>query len=176
MQGISRKTLYHESGRQCHYCGIDTVLRKKFRHNLNLFTKDHILPRKLGGRSVKSNFVGACKSCNTVKGHMHPNAFHGRYTRDTLRARHDMPLKDWKRSIDEGLICKNGTWIVREHCLWGCGEGLVGRSYKVKLGTAFVVYSCCGCQEPAINLGTYKTKMAADLENWRLGRRRIVWA
>lgn len=35
-------------------------------------TVDHVIPRSLGGNAVYSNLVGACQSCNLIKGDMLP--------------------------------------------------------------------------------------------------------
>ena len=43
----------------CYYCEIPTPARQ--------LTMDHLVPLARGGRSVKSNLVPCCKSCNTQK-------------------------------------------------------------------------------------------------------------
>ena len=49
---------------ECHYCHCKT--------SPGSLTMDHIVPLARGGRSVKSNLVPACKSCNTKKKTMLP--------------------------------------------------------------------------------------------------------
>lgn len=49
---------------RCFYCGIefdDAILKR-------CFTVDHVIPRKLGGAKLPNNKVGACFSCNSMKG------------------------------------------------------------------------------------------------------------
>ena len=48
-------------GGECCYCG--RTMRKGER-----LTKDHLVPVSTGGRTVQSNIVPACQSCNSSKG------------------------------------------------------------------------------------------------------------
>ena len=48
----------------CHYCGEHVELTE--------LTMDHILPVVRGGKSVKSNCVPCCKSCNNDKKYLTP--------------------------------------------------------------------------------------------------------
>lgn len=48
----------------CHYCG------QKF--SPSELTMDHILPVARGGKSVKSNCVPCCKTCNNEKKYLTP--------------------------------------------------------------------------------------------------------
>ena len=43
----------------CYYCETQTPARQ--------LTMDHLVPLARGGRSIKSNLVPCCKSCNTQK-------------------------------------------------------------------------------------------------------------
>ena len=43
----------------CYYCETPTPARQ--------LTMDHLVPLARGGRSLKSNLVPCCKSCNTQK-------------------------------------------------------------------------------------------------------------
>lgn len=68
----------------CICCGIKSSYYKKFSHNkdisphLNLYanengieilmTKDHILPKSLGGKDIIENYTTACITCNNFKG------------------------------------------------------------------------------------------------------------
>ena len=47
------------AGNSCYYCETPTPARQ--------LTMDHLVPLARGGRSVKSNLVPCCKSCNTQK-------------------------------------------------------------------------------------------------------------
>ena len=48
----------------CYYCKTDTPARK--------LTMDHVVPLARGGRSIKSNLVPCCKSCNNLKKNLLP--------------------------------------------------------------------------------------------------------
>ena len=48
----------------CYYCNTDTSARK--------LTMDHVVPLARGGRSIKSNLVPCCKSCNNLKKNLLP--------------------------------------------------------------------------------------------------------
>lgn len=49
---------------QCHYCGV--------RWPVEYLTRDHIVPRSLGGTSGLYNLVRACRKCNSSKGQEMP--------------------------------------------------------------------------------------------------------
>tara|TARA_B100000945_G_scaffold279142_1_gene245368 strand:+ start:2806 stop:3099 length:294 start_codon:yes stop_codon:yes gene_type:complete len=49
---------------KCFYCETDTPARK--------LTMDHLVPLSRGGRSIKSNLVPCCKSCNNNKKNLLP--------------------------------------------------------------------------------------------------------
>ena len=49
---------------KCYYCKIYTPARK--------LTMDHVVPLARGGRSIKSNLVPCCKSCNNLKKNLLP--------------------------------------------------------------------------------------------------------
>ena len=48
----------------CNYCETPTPARQ--------LTMDHVVPLARGGRSVKSNLVPCCKSCNNQKKNLLP--------------------------------------------------------------------------------------------------------
>jgi len=57
-----RKTQWwknRRAGNICYYCEAPTPALQ--------LTMDHLVPLARGGRSVKSNLVPCCKSCNTQK-------------------------------------------------------------------------------------------------------------
>lgn len=57
---FSRNNLFLRDMFQCQYC-LDTF------RNIDL-TIDHVIPRKLGGKTNWENCVTACKNCNSKKG------------------------------------------------------------------------------------------------------------
>ena len=50
---------------RCYYCGKPFPAKE--------LTMDHIVPLSRGGRSIKSNLVPCCKSCNTEKKNLVPS-------------------------------------------------------------------------------------------------------
>lgn len=52
------------AGGRCYYCSAKIPTK--------LLTMDHIVPLARGGKSVKSNIVTACKTCNTKKKYLLP--------------------------------------------------------------------------------------------------------
>ena len=58
--------LYRRHGGICHYCLAPTVRKmdKGGKQFPNTATKEHIVPRSLGGPDVMSNYVLACSKCN----------------------------------------------------------------------------------------------------------------
>lgn len=46
---------------ECNWCGRTRYL-----------TRDHVIPRSLGGSNGRSNIVMACEDCNSLKGDMKP--------------------------------------------------------------------------------------------------------
>lgn len=84
----------------CHYCqqevGIET----------NPFTKDHVVPRGLGGLDVRWNVVPACRDCNREKADKYPThacAFCSRSRRrhwEMLGINHTSPkLEGWRKKV-----------------------------------------------------------------------------
>lgn len=70
--------LIKRDGNLCHYCKVETKHYKKRgtgqqRHERNnktpnLATKDHIVPKSMGGLGNVENYVLACKKCNEQRG------------------------------------------------------------------------------------------------------------
>lgn len=54
---LSRRTVFARDNYTCQYCGVQT----------RDLTIDHVVPRRLGGRTVWENVVAACRRCNTRK-------------------------------------------------------------------------------------------------------------
>ncbi|MGD0282946.1 MAG: HNH endonuclease [Dissulfurispiraceae bacterium] len=52
------------AGGTCYYCNANVPAK--------MLTMDHIVPVARGGRSVKSNIVTACKTCNNKKKYLLP--------------------------------------------------------------------------------------------------------
>ena len=57
---FSRFNLFLRDGFRCAYCTGQFSLKQ--------LTFDHVVPRRLGGRSAWENIVTACAACNRVKG------------------------------------------------------------------------------------------------------------
>lgn len=65
--------------KRCAYCGKQTKLKTKDR--LVRATKDHYIPKKLGGPDTMENYVLSCQPCNQFKDCLHPGEFLGRKKR-----------------------------------------------------------------------------------------------
>ncbi len=59
---LTRKEIFRRDNYTCQYCG---------RHTKNL-TIDHVIPRRLGGKTHWKNVVAACARCNHLKGGQTP--------------------------------------------------------------------------------------------------------
>jgi 5-methylcytosine-specific restriction endonuclease McrA len=59
---LTNKTLFGRDRNICAYCGGHFT-------NFNHLSRDHIVPKFLGGVNVWTNVVSACKNCNSKKGH-----------------------------------------------------------------------------------------------------------
>jgi 5-methylcytosine-specific restriction endonuclease McrA len=57
---LTNRALFERDRHTCLYCG------SSFRQSL--LTRDHVLPRALGGDDIWGNVVTACKACNVKKG------------------------------------------------------------------------------------------------------------
>lgn len=55
---LSRKNIFARDSCVCQYCGKTS----------NELTVDHVIPKRLGGKSTWENLVAACKKCNNKKG------------------------------------------------------------------------------------------------------------
>lgn len=54
---LSRKSIFARDNYMCQYCGLTS----------KDLTLDHVIPRRLGGKSTWENLVSACKKCNNKK-------------------------------------------------------------------------------------------------------------
>jgi len=59
---LTNKTLFGRDRNICAYCGGHFT-------NFNHLSRDHIVPKFLGGENTWTNVVSACKNCNSKKGH-----------------------------------------------------------------------------------------------------------
>lgn len=57
---FSRVNIYARDGYKCQYCREKKPIRE--------LTYDHVVPRRLGGRTEWTNIVTACQDCNLYKG------------------------------------------------------------------------------------------------------------
>jgi len=65
---LTNRALFERDRHTCLYCG-DTF-------KISLLTRDHVLPRSLGGKDAWKNVVTACKACNVKKGCKTPGEAH----------------------------------------------------------------------------------------------------
>lgn len=59
---LTRKEIFRRDHFTCQYCG----------RRISNLTIDHVIPRRLGGRTDWDNVVAACPRCNHLKGGMTP--------------------------------------------------------------------------------------------------------
>jgi len=57
---FSRKNVWIRDEGKCQYCHVHV--------SLSTFTIDHVIPKKLGGKTIWDNVVACCYSCNQKKG------------------------------------------------------------------------------------------------------------
>lgn len=57
---FSRQNVYARDKGRCAYCALDIALSES--------TYDHVVPRRLGGRTTWENIVICCQPCNQKKG------------------------------------------------------------------------------------------------------------
>ena len=73
---LTKKNVLLRDDYTCVYCSVKVDAREA--------TVDHVIPRRLGGRSTWENLVTACQSCNARK-------------RDRTPEQAGMPLRKWPR-------------------------------------------------------------------------------
>ena len=59
---LTNRTLFGRDRQVCAYCG-------EHHPNYNHLSRDHIVPKFLGGENTWLNCITACKECNSKKGH-----------------------------------------------------------------------------------------------------------
>lgn len=59
------RVLFARYGGECHYCGEQC---NRIKDHPKQATKDHVVPKALGGTNTLDNYVLACQSCNNDKG------------------------------------------------------------------------------------------------------------
>ena len=59
---LTRKEVFRRDNYTCQYCG----------RKMGTLTVDHVIPRRLGGKTDWANVVAACPRCNHLKGGMTP--------------------------------------------------------------------------------------------------------
>ena len=104
---FSRETLFERDDYRCQYCG------KKFpTPELSL---DHVIPRRLGGRSNWENIVCACTQCNVKKGGRTPHQARMKLIKKPIKPKRNPSLAlklghakyaSWKQFLD------NAYWSV----------------------------------------------------------------
>ncbi len=60
-----RNYLFYSQRGKCHYCNIHMDRKPKGKF---FCTEDHIIPRSMGGSDLIGNLVGACLTCNNMRG------------------------------------------------------------------------------------------------------------
>lgn len=65
---MSRQSLSESQNHRCCYCSCDMTLEIDSRPTMA--TREHVVPRALGGPTEWWNLVAACHECNSLRGHM----------------------------------------------------------------------------------------------------------
>lgn len=92
----TRKNVLLRDGYQCQYCGVKC--------RPGAITIDHVVPRMRGGKTVWTNVVAACHTCNRKKG--------SRSLDDTGMILMKAPRRPaWRELIDDGNRDAASDWL-----------------------------------------------------------------
>ncbi|MGD1842723.1 MAG: HNH endonuclease [Thermonemataceae bacterium] len=97
---MSRQNIFKRDRYTCQYCGATKDL-----------TLDHVQPRSRGGKSTWKNLVAACKSCNSKKGDLPPEAAYMPLRRKPFKPSFIMFLRDFQGQVNtdwEPFLGKKG--------------------------------------------------------------------
>lgn len=72
---ITINRLLELKGKHCFYCGVETEISHDPRKNHLAPTRDHIIPKALGGSNKIKNLCVACFRCNNLRGTMDAGRF-----------------------------------------------------------------------------------------------------
>lgn len=100
----SRRNVIHRDGKTCQYCGDKPTMAD--------MTIDHVMPQCRGGKSIWTNTVAACLSCNFKKGKQTPDEAgmplntvpHEPKWSPTFRVTADKHKESWKKFLNEGQL------------------------------------------------------------------------
>ena len=68
---LTQRNLFIRDQYTCQYCGRNKQQLK----SSEFLTRDHVMPRHIGGRDIWENVVTCCNSCNYKKAYHHINIF-----------------------------------------------------------------------------------------------------
>lgn len=91
---LSNRTLFGRDRHVCAYCGGHFP-------NYNNLSRDHIVPKYLGGENTWMNVVTACKECNGKKGH-----------KTLKQARMELLYVPYEPNHYENMILQNRTILA----------------------------------------------------------------
>jgi len=100
---FSRRSIYVRDGFSCQYCGERLAASE--------LTYDHVLPRKVGGRTTWTNIVTACWPCNARKGGRSPEEAGMRLLRTPTRP-------EWLPVVTFTIHLKSAPEAWREYLYW----------------------------------------------------------
>ena len=78
MTAPTLRQLFDQQDGRCWFC-TDPMTYRARGHKPNGASKEHLLPKSLGGRGTKANLVAACRRCNALKANMTEGVFRQRY-------------------------------------------------------------------------------------------------
>jgi hypothetical protein len=97
-------------GINCPICGVETVLRPKGGHIVEV---EHIIERALGGPDCDSNLVPCCRNCNRGLGQVFHEEVLG-----SLRRWGSMPKTMWVRLIGDWIVFKQLLYCDPDLAFW----------------------------------------------------------
>jgi len=100
---FSRENVYARDKGRCQYCGSD-ISRSEA-------TYDHVLPRRLGGKTIWENIVISCRLCNQKKGGRTPEQAKMRLLTSPVRPKN---LPAWRATLSwrEGMPTSWRDWLA----------------------------------------------------------------
>jgi predicted restriction endonuclease len=110
---ITRQSLSEAQNHRCCYCGCGMTLEDDM--SPTMATREHVIPRALGGPTEWWNLVAACNECNTLRGHMSALAFawmrQTMVTENIIHIRYDRLMQTFdryeKRSFGKVVVAFN---------------------------------------------------------------------
>jgi 5-methylcytosine-specific restriction endonuclease McrA len=98
---LNRRNIFARDHNSCQYCGK--------RYPTSELSLDHVIPRRMGGKSNWENIVCACTGCNVKKGGRTPKQAHMTLVKKPIKPKHNLLVhihlghhryRSWKQFLD----------------------------------------------------------------------------